>query len=190
MYRKTLSGRVALCLTPVVISALSIVAPAGTAVAGPCDQSKFYTKVWKGPVDVKHRDDGNHSYYNPAGGPKHDAIDLSMGYALNYDEVRHWVVGGEAGGDWKVVSAKISGEYGRSYTQGVSLSGSVTHHLKVPNRHTGWLRVVTYQRVVYWEKYHYVWNGSSCVATTTDKAFWGDQQRQWVHVIKKGHRYP
>ncbi len=189
MFRKVLH-RGAVYLGPVLVSSLAVVAPAGSATAGPCDQSKFYTKVSKGPVTLEHRENGNDSYWNPAGGPNKDNVDIRLGIDIRHEEVKRWVVGGEGGIDWKVVEGKISGEYGKSYTTGVSLSKSVTFGFEVPNRHSAWLRVNTYQRVVYWEKFHYVWNGSTCEAVTTDKAFWGDQNRQWVQVYKKGNQVP
>jgi len=171
-------------------TALTLLTGAGTAVADSCNHNTF-RDVWKDRVFVWRKDNGAESFYNKPGGPRYDYVDLQFGYDLSYGETRHWVTGGGAGFDFKVVKVDVKGEYGEAYTTGVNFSAGKTWHFKVPEGYTAWLRAVTYQRVVYWKAYTWRWSDrKDAVRRTIAKAYWGDRQKQWVPVYKKGHVYP
>lgn len=185
---RSVAGALALALAAAMLSVMTGATP---AVADSCNHSTF-RNVWKSKVFVWKRDNGAESFYNKPGGPKYDYVDLQFGYNLSYGETRHWVAGASGGFDWKVVKADIKGEYGEAYTTGVSYSASKTWHFKIPENHTAWLRAVTYQRVVYWHAYTWRWSDTkdACVKHTIAKAYWGDRQKQWVPIYRKGHVYP
>lgn len=185
---RTLARAAALALIGTTLTVLAGTAPAN---ADPCNHSTFHN-VWKHRTFVWKRDNGTDSYYNKPGGPKVDPIDLQFGYNLSYGETKHWVVSGGGGFDWKVVKAEIKGEYGEAYTTGVSISKTQTWHFRVPEGYTAWLRAVTYQRVVFWNAYTWRWSDKkdACVKRTIAKAYWGDRQKQWVPVYKKGRHLP
>lgn len=160
------------------------------ALADSCDHSNHHS-LYRGAVVIRNRDNGSMSYWNKSGpGIWHGRIDF--GYSLSYAIDRHWEVGADAGFDWKIIRADVNGKYGESYTHGVSVSSNVSLQVDVPRRHTGWIRALTYQRVVYWKAWTERWNANRqrCERHTIAKAYWGDKQLQMVRVVKAGHVFP
>ena len=64
-------------------------------------------------------------------------------------------VGAEAGGDWAVVTAKVTAKYGQSSVEGVTKGTTVTRTMTIRPDHSGWMRaniwtkdyVTSYRRV-------------------------------------------
>ena len=173
-----------------VTATMAIPGAVSPAAATPCNHSTF-KEIWKGRVFVFARVPGEDSVYNnPGGGTV--KMTVRYGHSVTRSVTRHWEVSGGGGVNWGVVSADISGKYGRSYVNAATAAKSFSLSVPVKDNYTAWIRADFYRRVVYWKAYTWRWDADQqrCEKRTIRKAYWGDPKRQWVVVQKKGRHHP
>lgn len=176
----------------VVVATLSAPLGAATAppaAASPCDHS-VSSSTYTGRVFVEDRVNGDYSVYNQAADPVTKKV--ALGRSVTNTVNRHWEVGAKASGGWGPVKVEISGTYGESYTQAVTKSETHEITMTIRPKHTGWVRAVSYTKVIYWASHTERWSTEKkrCVPQLVSKAYWGAPKIQLVPVTKKGHYYP
>jgi hypothetical protein len=180
---RTLIAAVALGAGTLVVP-VAAVAPAH---ANPCSQSTWVTMKKQHPY-VDLRKNGDDSLYNRTKDPV--TRDLAYGYSHTYQVQKSWEIGASAGISWSIVSASVSGKYGRTYTQSDAVTRTETTHMTIRPRWTGWTRLVVYRHPIVWKKLRDRWTGSRCQVVVLAKAVWAPPKHQMVPITEKGHRYP
>jgi len=171
-----------------MFAVLSTQAP---AYADSCDHS-LRTHMSKTSVVSRSRRGSNpdFSIYNRTRGPA--AFSIKYGYTYTKSDTHSWEVGGSAVIDWKIVRADLNGKYGRSSTEGFSVTRDIAISVTVPVHYTGWWKVLAYKRYYYWYQTTERWNDSrkACVTRTVRKAQWSDWSKQFIPITRKGHVFP
>lgn len=132
-------------------AALAALLVASTLVAftsGPahaaCDWSHYWKLTTRKPELVKRYK--GESIYNNTQDPITRTVSTSI--TRDHRTTRSWEVGGEAGIDWKIVRAKVTGKYGESYVKGVSQTTSITDQMTIRVKHSGWMQANVWNRDV------------------------------------------
>jgi hypothetical protein len=148
------------------------------------------SSTYKGRVFVEDTTNGDISYYNRTVDPV--TRNLAFGRSVANTVNKHWEVGGKVSGGWGPVKAEISANYGESYTKAATRTESDSITMTIRPKHTGWVRAISYTKVVYWQAKSERWNAAKekCVPTVISRAFWGAPMIQLVPTTKKGHHFP
>lgn len=162
-------------------------APASAAI--PCDDS-VTSSTYKGRVFVEDRVNGTLPVYNDTSDPVTKTV--TLGRMVTNTVNKHWEVGAKASGGWGPVKAEISGTYGRSYTRADTVTETSSLAMTIRPKHSGWLRAVSYTKVIFWEAKTERWNQKKkrCVSKLLSKAYWGAPKIQLVPVTRKGRHFP
>ena len=135
----------------IVAATLSVpfgVVTGSPASATPCDHS-VNSSTYKGRVFVEDTTNGDISYYNRTVDPV--TRNLAFGRSVANTVNKHWEVGGKVSGGWGPVKAEISANYGESYTKAATRTESDSITMTIRPKHTGWVRAISYTKVVYWQ---------------------------------------
>ncbi len=117
---------------------------------------------------------------------------VTFGTSATRGVTRQWEFGGEVSGGWGPVSAKVSAQYGKSYTESASVSKSESIRQKILPRHTAWMRVDFCRRVVEVKGWTERCNEArkACVRQIVAKATWNAPDFQTVLIQRRGHVFP
>jgi opacity protein-like surface antigen len=127
-----------------LLVATSLVAFSSGSAHAACDWSYYWKLTTRTPELVKRYK--GESIYNNTKDPITRTVTTSI--TRDHRTTKSWEVGGEAGIDWKIVRAKVTGKYGESYVTGVSRSTSIADQMTIRVKHSGWMQANVWNRDV------------------------------------------
>lgn len=132
----------------------AVVCAAGLVVVGSapahaaCDWSTYY-KTFVRKAGLVHAFKSPSDYNSTK---DNVTLTFTSSTTRTYSNTASWEVGVEAGMDIKMVKAKVSGKYGRSSTQGLATTKSVSKTITIRPKHSGWSQLNLRRRVYVVEK--------------------------------------